>query len=319
MNATPVNGSSCFSVLNPTAEKIGKTFAYSLIFVVSLVGNSLIALVVYKTQTMRKTINYLIVNMAISDLMFSILLPLEITKSYVDVWLISGPFGQALCKLGIVLPQVSSVVSVQSLVLIAVDRFGAVVFPLRSPLISSKLCPFFIVATWIIAMATFSPFLLSLKLVHYSGKPACLLRWSETFGDNSSLLTFILATQVIFLYISVTFLIIIYSIILMKLKLQKMPGEQSANAQQQRAKRNRNVLSMAIAIVVGFVLCWIPHNIIFLKTFGEDSSWNCGARYVGYNVATIMLFSHCAVNPCICFTFSGNYRQELKRLLYCFQ
>ena len=37
--------------------------------------------------------------------------------------------------------------SIQSLVLIAVDRFGAVVFPLRSPLISSKLCPFFILAT----------------------------------------------------------------------------------------------------------------------------------------------------------------------------
>ena len=320
MNTTPVNGSSCSSVLNPTAEIIGKTFAYSLIFVVSLVGNSLIALVVYNTQSMRKPINYFFVNIAISDLMFSILLPLELTNLYLDSWLISGPFGHALCKICIFLPQVSSGVSIQSLVLIAVDRFGAVIFPLRSPLISSKLCPFFILATWIIAMATFSPFLLSLKLVHYAGQPACLLRWSETFGDNSSFLTFVLATQVIFFYISVTFLIMIYSTILMKLKLQKIPGEQSANAQQQRAKRNRNVLSMAIAIVLGFVLCWIPHSIImFLKTFGDDSSWNCGTRYVGYSVVTIMLLSNCAVNPCICFTFSGNYRQELKRLLYCFQ
>ena len=237
-----------------------------------------------------------------------------------DVWLISGPFGQALCKLEFFLPQVSSNVSIQSLVLIAVDRFGAVVFSLRSPLISSKLCPFFILATWIIAMATFPPFLLSLKLVHYPGQPACLLRWSETFGDNSSFLTFVLATQVIFFYISVTFLIMIYSTILMKLKLQKIPGEQSANAQQQRAKRNRNVLSMAIAIVLGFVLYWIPHSIIiFFEKFGDDSSWNCGARYVGHNVVNIMLFSNCAVSPCICFIFSGNYRQELKRLLYCFQ
>ena len=200
------------------------------------------------------------------------------------------------------------------MVLIAVDRFGAVVFPFRSPLISSKLCPFFILATWVIPMATFSPPLLALKLVHYPGKPACLLLWSETFGDNSSLLTFALATQVIFFYISMTFLIIIYSTILMNLKSQKMPGEQSANAQQQRPKRNRNVSSMAIVIVVGFVLCWLPHSIIILA-FGEDNSWNCGARYVGYNVATIMLFSNCAVNPCICFIFSGNYRQELKRLL----
>ena len=317
---TIVNGSSCSNVLHPTGEKMGKTFAYSLIFVVSVVGNSLIALVVYKKQTMRKPINYFIVNMAMSDLMFAILLLLELIKLYVDSWLISGPLGEALCKLGLFLPQVSSAVSIQSLILIAVDRFGAVVFPLRSPLISLKLCPFFILATWIIAMATFSPFLLSLKLVHFPDQLVCMLQWSETFGDNTSFLTYVVATQVVFLYISMTFLAIIYSIILIKLKLQKIPGEQSTNAEQQRAKRNRNVLKMAIAIVLVFALCWIPHSIVlFLRMFGDDSSWNCGARYVGYNVLTIILFSNCAINPSICFIFSGNFRQELKRLFNCFQ
>jgi len=70
MNPT-MNGSSCFSPLNSTAEKIGKTSAYCLIFVVSLVGNS-IGIVVYKTQTLQKPINYFIVNMAMSDLLYAI-------------------------------------------------------------------------------------------------------------------------------------------------------------------------------------------------------------------------------------------------------
>ena len=54
-----MNGSSCSSPLNPTAEKIGKTIAFSLILsVVSLGGNSLIGIIVYKTQKLRKAINF---------------------------------------------------------------------------------------------------------------------------------------------------------------------------------------------------------------------------------------------------------------------
>ena len=53
-------------------------------------------------------------------------------------------------------------------------------------------------------------------------------------------------------------LVILYFVIVIKLKLQKIPGEQSVNAEQQRARRNRNVLKMVTAIVVGFVLCWVP-------------------------------------------------------------
>ena len=149
MNTT-VNGSSCSFLPNSTAVKIGKTFAYCLIFAVSLVGNSFIGIIVCKTPALRKPINYFIVNLAMSDLLFPIfLLPWDLADLYMDSqWLvISGPLGQALCKLVSILTDVSSFVSIQSLILIAVDRFGAVVFPLRSPLISSKLCPFFILAT----------------------------------------------------------------------------------------------------------------------------------------------------------------------------
>ena len=126
------------SISNP--EKIGKTFAYCLIFLVSLAGNTVLGIIVYKTRTMRKPINFLIVNMAMSDLLLTFfVIPLEIQRLYIDSWLIGGPLGQALCKLTHFFIDASTAVSTQNLVLVAVDRFGAVVYPLRSPLISSKL------------------------------------------------------------------------------------------------------------------------------------------------------------------------------------
>ena len=168
MNTT-ANGSnfrSCSSLINRGALKIERTVALSLILVVSLVGNSLVVLIVYKTPALKKPINMLIANMAMSDLLFPIFLfPLRLAEFRVGSWIIGGALGQALCKLHIFLANVSGVVSIQSLVLIAVDRFGAVVVPLRSPLITRKLCPFFIIATWIVAMAFHSPDIVAFKLV----------------------------------------------------------------------------------------------------------------------------------------------------------
>ena len=311
-----VNGSSCSLLSNPTAEKIGKTFAFCLILVVSLVGNSFIGMVVYKTQTLRKPINYFIVNMAISDLLLPIFwLPRKLTDLYVDSWLISGPLGQALCKLLPFLGGISTAVSTQSLILIAVDRFGAVVFPLRSPFISSKLCLFFILATWIIAMAFSSPPLFAFKLVESAdGKLVCAMLWNEAFGEFSSPVNYLLAFYVVFLYVPIAVLIILYPVIVIKLKLQKIPGEQSVNAEQQRAKRNRNVLKMAIAIVVGFVLCWVPWSIFHLPVSFAGDDWPCGI-FLYLSITRFLSYSNCAINPCICFLFSANYRQGLKRVL----
>ena len=195
---------SCY--WNPTAKKIGLTFAYSLIVLVSLAGNTVIGIIVYKMKTMRKPINFLIVNMAISDLMLPIfVIPPEIQMLYIDSWLIGGPLGQALCKLVDFLISVSNAVSIQSLVLIAVDRFGAVVFPLRSPLIRSKLCSFFILGTWIIAMTVQSPYLFAYKLVEYSGGLAC-----DFFAQSSSFDHYEVSVLVTFYLIPWVVLVILY-------------------------------------------------------------------------------------------------------------
>ncbi|XP_078376792.1 QRFP-like peptide receptor [Oculina patagonica] len=312
-NGTPLSG--CF---NPTAKKIGETFAHCLIFVVSLAGNIFIGMIVYKTKTMRKPINFLIVNMAMSDLLLSIFLfPDNLKLLYVDSWLISGPLGQALCKLVNFLPDVSSAVSIQSLVLIAVDRFGAVVFPLRSSLISSKLCPFFILTTWIIAMAIFSLWLFAFKVVEYPGGLMCARQWNEVFGESSSFENYLLAILVVFIYTPLVLIAIIYIIIYSKLKSQRIPGEQSVNAGEQRKKRERNVLKMAIAIVFCFAVCFLPHSIYWTLYLLVADIWSCGFSYFAF-VARVVGYAYCAINPCICFIFNGNYRQALKKLLRCF-
>ena len=101
MNGTQ-STSSCF---NPTATRIGETFAYCLLFLVSLVGNTFIAMIVFKTKTLRRPFNFLTVNMAMSDLLVPIFLfPRNLISTFTRSWLIGGPLGQVLCKLSIFVP-----------------------------------------------------------------------------------------------------------------------------------------------------------------------------------------------------------------------
>ena len=194
MNSAANGSSGSWCCLNFTALKIGGIVTYRLIIIVSLVANSLIVILVCKTPNLKKTINCFIANMALSDLLWPIfVIPWNLSYLHTNSFLIGGQLGQALCKLLPFFGNVSIVVSTQNLILIAVDRFGAVVFPLRSPLIRSKLCPFFINATWIFAIVFNSQYLLTLELVEHPEGAWCVRRWKRVFGESSCFASFLLA------------------------------------------------------------------------------------------------------------------------------
>ena len=107
-----------------------------------------------------------------------------------------------------------------------------VVFPLCSPPINSKLCLFLIPFTWIVAMAFRSPHRFAYKLVKCQVKLICARKWNEVFGESSSYGNYFLLIFVIFLYTPLNLIIILYSLIVLKLKSQTMPGINSVNAGQ---------------------------------------------------------------------------------------
>ena len=161
-------------------------------------------MIVYKTPNLRKPINYFIANMASSDLLYPIFwLPWTLSHWLTTSLLIGGRLGQAFCKLVPFLTEVSFKVSIQNLVLIAVDRFGAVVFPLRSPLIRSKLCPFFTLATWIVAVVISSPYLFAKELMESPERNLCVTKWKKVLGELSSHTSLPLAYIIMFTYIPV--------------------------------------------------------------------------------------------------------------------
>ena len=314
MNETQPSICSIYNPGDSKAAKIGITFAISLIVAVSLAGNLLIAIVVYKTKTLRRTVNYFIVNMAMSDLLFPLyILPSFLVELYGDgIVVSSAQYTRAFCAVKLFFLYVTCLISVVSLVFLAVDRFGAVVFPLRAPVISSKLCPFIIVSTWLVLTGLSTPSFFANTYV-YTGKLKCEWRAKESFVKYYSY-----AVPIVFCVTSFFLIIVLYSVILFKLKSQKIPGEQSVNAIEKRIKMHRNVLKMVAAIVIAFVLCWMPYSVfIFLYVFVWDNiNFLSCDRKPFWLFAVFMMYMNCAINPCLCFTFSGHFRQGLKGLFW---
>ena len=256
------------------------------------------------------------VNMAISDLLFTIFLsPLSLVEMQANFWVIGDSLHQTLCKISLFLLIVSATVSIQSLILITVYRFGAVVVPIRFPLISKSYGPFFIIATRIVAIAANSAYLFSFKVVvneHLGGMVMCTIQ-------KSSANYYLLSNFIAFFYIPFVLLTILYAIILIKLKQHAHPGEPSAKAEKQRSRKNRNVLKMAIVIVFAFFLCWIPFitNRTILHFAPNSSIWYSCNFLLYDNFTYFMAAANCAINPMICLIFSSNYRQSLKKLFSC--
>ena len=146
-----------------TAAIVLKSLAYFAILLVSLAGNVLITLVVWKNKKLRKSINYFVFNMAVSDLFTPLtIMPVRIVEiiSGSGAFMVDSPLmlGNILCKLCYFLPDVSVLVSVESLLLISLDRFLAVVFPLKAKLISSKVRLISNLCAWAIAIAVHAPY-----------------------------------------------------------------------------------------------------------------------------------------------------------------
>lgn len=128
---------------------------------------------------------------------------------------------------------------------------------------------------------------------------------------------FSLGFYTLFVLIPSFLLIILYTIIFIKLKSQKIPGKGSTHSERERAKRNKNVMKMTVAIVFAFMLCQLPRAILFLLVLHIANSLCC-AFLILFEAALFLSLSCYAVNPCICFAFSEDYREDLKKVHKCF-
>ncbi|KAF2893750.1 hypothetical protein ILUMI_12423 [Ignelater luminosus] len=126
---------------------------YSVIFVVAMIGNGIICYIVVSSPRMRSVTNYFIMNLAVGDILITIFCVPFTSVSYLQQY---WSFGAFLCPVVNYSQAVSVFVSAYTMVAISVDRYTAIMWPLR-PRLSKKLTALIIFIVWMIAAMTGLP------------------------------------------------------------------------------------------------------------------------------------------------------------------
>ena len=321
-NSTNVTASAplCRS-LDSTAVKATKTTAYSVFLALALLGNPLVIAVVYRKRRLRTSVNYFIVNMALSDLLIPLFaMPLRIKDIFSDdnrKWLIDGTLGTTLCKFMPFTENVSLAVSMLSLLVVAVDRFNAVRFPLNPPLLTKKRCALLIVGTWVIAVGFGAPILYTRRLKFDEGQTKCYGTWAPIFDPIQGPRVYFIVLSVCFLAIPNIFLVILYGVVIYSLKRQKALRHNTKEQRKIRGRENRKVIIMLVAVVFLFILAWTPFQIYFVMwLFVYNIKSPCWLDKFLY-FSDFLSFSYTALNPIIYYKFNENYRQGFREILRC--
>lgn len=108
---------------------------YISIFVFALLGNGIVCYIVFSSPRMKTVTNYFIVNLAVGDILLTLFC---VPFSFFSILILQyWPYGSVLCHLVNYCQAVSVFVSAYTLVAISVDRYSAILWPLK-PRISKR-------------------------------------------------------------------------------------------------------------------------------------------------------------------------------------
>ena len=203
-----------FTKEEPMDIKVVKAACYSIIMLISLVGNSALIAIVARYKHMQTSTNLLIANMTISDLMVSAFaVPRELTQIFTGVqrWLIDEAAGVILCKLVYFFQDISTAVSIQSILLITVDGYAGVVQPYRDPVITPRRRRVLIPLIWLVSMGLHSTYLNTVRLKQVNNIRYCIFSWEPAFDSLKAQRIYFVAISVILIAIPLAVITVLCS------------------------------------------------------------------------------------------------------------
>ncbi|VDP44937.1 unnamed protein product [Schistosoma margrebowiei] len=294
---------------------------YSFITLIGVTGNLLVVWIVLRVKLLQTITNIFIANLAISDILMSLVAtPFTPLSLYMNDWTLP----EAVCKLLPTTMGVSVYVSTLTSMAIALDRFFVIVHPFL-PRMKVWLCFIIIFTVWIIAV------LISMPLAVYQQKhkdpinnvSSCRENWpKESSREVFTIVSFVLQFVIPCSIISVCYFRI--SLLLRaRLHTQIGSGTKTQMKEEREIKRKRRTNTMLIAMVVIFVICWIPLNILWMvmDVHSEEQIndvQNSKHFTLIFFICHLLAMSSAVYNPFLYAWMNSNFRKEFHRILPCF-
>uniref|UniRef100_A0A667ZAD7 Neuromedin U receptor 1 n=1 Tax=Myripristis murdjan TaxID=586833 RepID=A0A667ZAD7_9TELE len=293
---------------------------YLLIFMVGAVGNVLTCTVIARNKVMWTPTNYYLFSLAVSDLLVLLLgMPLELYEMWQNYPFLLGKGG---CYFKTFLFETVCLASILNVTALSVERYIAVVHPLRAKYVVTRTHAKRIILTvWglsvLCAMPNTSLHGISILPSRFSGpggngnpdvgipdSAICMLvkpRWIYNLT--------IQVTTLLFFVLPMLTISVLYMLIGLQLKQEMM-------IQQQKVRRQQ-VTKMLFVLVVVFGICWAPfHTDRLMWSFISD--WTDDYlqifQYV-HIISGVFFYLSSAVNPILYNLMSTRFREMFKDVM----
>lgn len=265
---------------------------------IGIAGNLLVIIVVKKKRYLRTKTNFLLANLAASDLMANVLAyTVGIARAFP---MPSRTLGLFLCKINSYYPA-ASFCSILTLTVIALERYNGIVKPLSNGLkFRKRTLRYFIIAIWILSIAAVTPLV---YFDEYSSEQLCVRTWSVHWN-----LTF--WTCAIVLAIALPVMVIIYCYFHIIRTLYFGPKIIPMNIPKEvDAQEKKKVIKLSIIVTSIIIIAFTPFSIVRqLEIHGPVPN-----EVTVLALSLILLSS--VLNPFIYAFQSTNYRQAFKETI----
>ena len=304
---------SLYNSLSPF--NVALVVLYSIIVFIGLVGNSLVIAIVCKTRSMFTPTNILLANVAAADII-SLLwcpIPLVIGLSGTNIY---GETADYICRFftRYLVTCVTVPVTYLSLMVLAVERFHALVKPFNSAFaLTNNRMAFVIAFIWIMAASLSLPGFIYSEYDEQLGR--CLDPWTlEKAGSVPWL--FVMQLGLSFPFSCCLFYC--YFQILKGIFINRtVCSAETASSRQSNEKEKRKLALISFTVTVAYHLCYLPFLVFELYIAFQPYQAildDYEKLYKVYRVVGFVMYVNSSLNPFFYGFQSSNYRKNFIRL-----
>lgn len=301
-------------------DSIKELVIYTFLFVVAAAGNLPVFITLLKNRHRKSRIKLMLMHLAIADLIVTfIMIPLEISWRITVEWIA----GNAACKIMLFLRAFGTYLSSMVLVCISLDRYFAILHPLKVN-DAQRRSKIMLIFAWVISIICSIPQSIIFRVQEHPEYPQFIQCVSFNFFPTEWHQTAYNLFCLLALYGIPLFIIIYcYSRILWEISRRSRDTEEDLSEEHQRRDRLRlrrsdmthieraraRTLRMTIIIVLAFFWCWTPYVVMVLWYMFDPN----GAQEVDAQLQSA-LFMFAVSNSCVNPLVYGSYAINLKQL-----
>ncbi|KHN74085.1 Allatostatin-A receptor [Toxocara canis] len=295
---------------------------YCFIMIVGVIGNAAVLTVFALNRTLHNSTNTLITNLAFADLMFLMFCVPFTVYSYAKPW----PFPDAFCYLTIYLQYVTAYASVWTLVILALDRFLAVVCPVTAMHVRNmrnvvRACALM----WILNLLCNLPALRNIGVFRYEfegqqlGTCVDSVAIALTSATKTEAIAFFVGFNVGAYVMPLGIICVLYVMMVRSLWRSK----EGLKVSKEAFKVKRRITKLVWVIILTFAICWLPQNIRFaLKAayYPEPIFWETEDSNFFFAVQTsfqLLAYANSCINPILYGAMSERFRDAFRQLCHC--